>query len=187
VVIVYIEIPFTLTVGGGWGQAGNRMTIDVEKSLNEAVKSGAISSRYTVVSMSVNVSCSGLEFPIGGGVSKVTANGYIVAQWTPTTKMCGEPVTIPVSNVVEIVAEKTGFGWIGGYTVVGSVKVEVDAESSSYESGSTISFPVSSGYDYMFILMVVGIIIAVVVIAIIVYKYREKIYSLGRKVLEIGE
>ena len=110
VAVTRVVVPFTVEVGGGWGQAGNRITIDARKALREAGAPGAI------MRSTVHVNPEGLEPPVAG-TTRVIVNGVSV-------KPCVETELTPASTY-EVVVEKTGFGWIGGFTASGQLVLHV--------------------------------------------------------------
>jgi hypothetical protein len=118
-----VEIPFTVTVGGGWGQAGNRITIDAGRAVERAVKGGV------VVRSSVHVNREGLEPPVGGS-TRVVVNGAEV-------EPCREVELAPADRY-EVVVEKTGFGWVGGFTASGRVLLFVRGSGAG---GGVVAVP----------------------------------------------
>jgi hypothetical protein len=116
--VVIVDIPFTIVVGGGWGQAGNEVTIELTKEPIEAY---------------IWVESEGLEPPLWGS-TRVYVDGAVITEWEKL-------IQIPVRKKYRVYVEKTGFGWIGGFTCTGYIKAVFQREWYEPPPGGVVKQP----------------------------------------------
>jgi hypothetical protein len=145
-----LERTWSKTVGGGWGQAGDELELDVRG--------------FIVEEAYINVNKAGMEPPLFG-TSRVYVDGTVI-EWNDF----GKWVRIPAQNKYKIKIEKTGFGYIGGFTASGTLKL-VGRRPVVGLSGPTVSEPFKPElpgipwYAWL-VLGILGILMIIVVLSV---------------------
>jgi hypothetical protein len=117
--IVVEEIPFTIVVGGGWGQAGSDVIVELTKEPIEAY---------------VWIEREGLEPPIFGS-TRVYVDGTVITEWEKLVK-------IPAQRKYRVYVEKTGFGWVGGFTCTGYIRALFEKKWYEPSPSGTVRQPI---------------------------------------------
>jgi hypothetical protein len=117
--VVVEEIPFVITVGGGWGQAGNDVIVELTKEPIEAY---------------VWIEKEGLEPPLWGS-TRVYVDGNVITEWEKL-------IQIPTQKTYRIYVEKTGWGWVGGFTCTGYIKAVFQKAWYEPSPGGVVKQPI---------------------------------------------
>ena len=141
-----VDVPFTINVGGGWGKAGADYEVKFSKEPVEAY---------------VWIESEGMEPPFAGA-SRVYVDGVTVTEWERLIK-------IPARQRYTITVEKTGFGWIGGFTCSGYIRgvferrwYEPKPKGEAKERGSFMEL--FSQFWWVFLIGGLGLILILIIV-----------------------